>query len=78
MESNKSAESKPIPHASGSDLVLRARQIAAIEAALRKIGPYGEVHLIVERGRIRFVRTIKSEPIDSAVDLPDKPELPGD
>ncbi|MBI5302417.1 MAG: hypothetical protein HY868_09780 [Chloroflexi bacterium] len=44
--------------------LLRPRDIEFIENALRKIGAFGEVHLVVERGRIRYVRTIKSESID--------------
>ncbi len=44
--------------------VLRQRDIEFIENALRRVGAFGEVHLVVERGRIRFVRTIKSESVD--------------
>ncbi len=43
---------------------LRLRDIAVIEEALAKVTPFGEVHLVVERGRLRFVRTIKSEAVD--------------
>jgi hypothetical protein len=49
---------------------LRPREIAFIEDALRQVGAFGEVHLIVERGRLRFVRTLKSEAIDSSKDKP--------
>ena len=44
--------------------LLRPRDIAFIEDAMRKVGPFGEIHLVIERGRIRFVRMIKSEAID--------------
>jgi hypothetical protein len=47
-----------------SSPLLRPSDIEFIEKALRQVAPFGEVHLVVERGRIRFVRTIKSEPID--------------
>lgn len=38
--------------------------IAAIEEALKKVSPFGEVHLIIEHGHIRFIRTIKSEAVE--------------
>lgn len=47
-----------------SEHILRQRDIEFIENALRRVGAFGEVHLVVERGRIRFVRTIKSEAVD--------------
>lgn len=31
-----------------------------IEEALRSLGPFGEVRLVVEKGRLRFVVTSKS------------------
>jgi len=46
--------------------VLHQREIAVIEAALKKVGAFGEVHLVIERGRIRFVRTIRSEAIEDS------------
>lgn len=39
---------------------LHARQIAMIEEALASLGAYGEVRLVVENGRLRFVVTSKS------------------
>jgi hypothetical protein len=45
---------------------LRPEVIAVIEEALNKVGPFGEVHLIIERGHLRFIRTIKSEAVDRA------------
>ena len=44
---------------------LDAAEIRKIEDALKKVGPFGEVHLVVEKGRIRFVRTLKSEAVES-------------
>jgi len=44
--------------------LLRPHDIEFIENALRKVGAFGEVHLVVEHGRIRYVRTIKSEAVD--------------
>ncbi|MCL5951019.1 MAG: hypothetical protein M1132_04725 [Chloroflexi bacterium] len=50
--------------------VLELRDVVAIDQALDKIGPYGEVHLVVEKGRLRFIRTVRSE----AVTRPVRPE----
>lgn len=41
--------------------------IARIEACLQEVGEYGEVHLKVMKGRIRFLCTVKS--MDTAVDI---------
>lgn len=45
-------------------IYLKPGVITAIECALQKVGAFGEVHLIIERGRLRFIRTLKSESID--------------
>ena len=39
---------------------LQPRQIAMIEEALASLGAFGEVRLVVENGRLRFVITSKS------------------
>ncbi len=39
---------------------LHARQIAMIEEALLSVGAFGEVRLVVEKGRLRFLVTSKS------------------
>jgi hypothetical protein len=39
---------------------LQPHQIAMIDEALRSLGEFGEVRLIVEKGRLRFVVTQKS------------------
>ena len=36
---------------------LHLRQIAMIDEALQSVGAYGEVRLVVEKGRLRFVIT---------------------
>lgn len=43
---------------------LRPHIIAVIEEALNQVGPFGEVQLVVEKGRLRYIRTIKSESLD--------------
>ena len=47
------------PHPANLQL-LHPRQIEMIEEALRSVGDYGEVRLIVEKGRLRFLVTQKS------------------
>jgi hypothetical protein len=47
--------------------LLRQSHILAIEEALKKVAPFGEVRLIVENGCLRYVRTLRSEAIDNAV-----------
>ena len=39
---------------------LRAAQVAMIDEALAAVGEFGEVHLIVENHRLRFVVTQRS------------------
>lgn len=39
---------------------LDQRQVAMIDEALSTLGDYGEVRLIVEKGRLRFLITQKS------------------
>ncbi len=36
--------------------------IAQIDRALRRVGEFGEVRLVVAKGRLRFVETMQSEP----------------
>lgn len=39
---------------------LTAQQVAMIDEALNSLGEYGELRLVVEKGRLRFVVTHKS------------------
>ena len=39
---------------------LDPRQVSMIDEALSAVGDYGEVHLIIEKGRLRFVVTKRS------------------
>jgi len=40
--------------------MLNTHQIEMIQEALRSVGEYGEVRLVVEKGRLRFLITQKS------------------
>ncbi len=44
---------------------LQPRDIIAIEEAISKVGSFGEVRLIIEKGHIRFIRTLKSESVET-------------
>ena len=46
---------------------LRAQDVPIIEAALKQIGACGQVHLIVEQGRLGSIRMLQSEPVPRAV-----------
>lgn len=43
--------------------VLKPQQIQMIDEALNAVGEYGEVHLVLEKGRLRFVITQKSSDV---------------
>lgn len=64
MPANKNPNSNGSDAESKKALKLDARKVAAIEEALKKVGPFGEVHLMIEKGVIRFIRTLKSESLD--------------
>ena len=40
--------------------------ITAIDQALLRVGLYGEVHLVIENGRLRLIRTVHSEAVANA------------
>lgn len=42
-------------------MTLTSEQIQQIEAALRSVGDFGEVRLVKERGRLRFVQKLVCE-----------------
>jgi diguanylate cyclase (GGDEF)-like protein len=58
-ETDPGWKDKASPHLSGEKLLQRD-QIAMIEDALASVGDYGEVRLVVEKGRLRFLVLQKS------------------
>ena len=55
------SQSKPDTYPNIRDLNnLRSHQIEMIDYAIGSVGEYGEVHLIIEKGRLRFLVTKKS------------------
>jgi hypothetical protein len=45
---------------------LTKRDVQAIDNALEAVGPFGEVRLIKNRGRLRFIQTVRSEDVRDA------------
>ena len=44
---------------------LTPEQVCRIDAALARVGAFGEVRLIVHHGRVRFIQVLSSEDISS-------------
>lgn len=44
---------------------LSLRQMYAIDEALAAVGHFGEVRLVKNRGKLRFIQTVRSEDIDA-------------
>ncbi len=55
-----STKTFPPQQRSGKGRFLTSEQIAMIDEALRTLGDFGEVRLVVEKGRLRFLITQKS------------------
>lgn len=53
---------------------LNAREITMIDELLASVAPFGEVRLAVQKGRIRFVSSVKSQ---DALRLTGKPPARG-
>jgi hypothetical protein len=46
--------------------LLTPHLIRQIDEALQKVGAFGEVRLVVIKGRLRFIQIVRSEAIDGA------------
>jgi len=46
--------------------ILTPVQVAELLRALTAVGQYGEVHLVVSRGQIRFIRIVQSRTFPSS------------
>ena len=44
----------------GDALKLTPTAVAFLETCLQEVGEFGEIHLVVQNGQLRFVRTVKS------------------
>ncbi len=58
--SSRQAALKELP------LFLTAQVACQIEEALRKVGDFGEVRLVVVKGRLRFIQIMRSESVQDA------------
>jgi hypothetical protein len=47
-------------------VMLTPQQVCRIDAALARLGAFGEVRLVVDHGRLRFIQTLTSEDINKA------------
>ncbi|MEJ5197791.1 MAG: hypothetical protein WHX53_02600 [Anaerolineae bacterium] len=45
---------------------LTRQTVRRVDEALSRLGPYGEVRLIVVKGRLRFIQTMRSEEVTVA------------
>lgn len=45
---------------------LTRQNVRRVDEALSRLGPYGEVRLIVVKGRLRFIQTMRSEEVNVA------------
>jgi hypothetical protein len=43
---------------------LTRQTVRRVDEALCQLGPYGEVRLVVMKGRLRFIQTVRSEEVD--------------
>ena len=44
-------------------MFLKAHQISQIDRALGKVGAFGEVRLVVVKGRLRFIQVMQSQDV---------------
>jgi hypothetical protein len=59
----KSARQESVPN--DNLTFLNPQQVARIDRALEKVGPFGEVRLVVVKGRLRFIQIMHSEDVES-------------
>ncbi len=57
---------------------LSARQIEQIDNLLASVGEYGEVHLIVQRGELKYINKVESHRVRKEVDGSEEVERPAD
>jgi uncharacterized RmlC-like cupin family protein len=55
------AEAQTLPSRKSALQFLSCDHIQAIDAALAALGPFGEVRLIKNAGKLRFIQTVRSE-----------------
>lgn len=63
MKGSQSLSSSPLPDDPPDDVrleFLTIEQVRRIDQLLAVVGEYGEIHLIVQRGELRFINKVES------------------
>jgi len=68
MENSNPSVRKPINNSCASK-ILQPVQVEIIEQALQQVGEYGEVRLVVEKGKLRYIEVAKSMDVLKLQDL---------
>ena len=63
MVEDTSRETLPVLTLDRPLSVLKLEHIRQIDNALAELGPFGEVRIIKQRGKLRFIQTVESENI---------------
>ena len=63
MAQDTSYETLPVLTLDRPLSVLKFEHIRQIDDALAELGPFGEVRIIKERGKLRFIQKVESESI---------------
>ena len=63
MAEDTSREALPVLTLDRSLSVLKLEHIRQIDDALAELGPFGEVRIIKQRGKLRFIQKVGSEKI---------------
>lgn len=65
MGAESSRSVRPVTNKEPATL-LNSHLIRQIDEALQEVGAFGEVRLVVIKGRLRFIQIVRSEAIDGA------------
>lgn len=60
MENTSPSSSRAQTQNQTTSHVLHPRQITLIERALQQVGEFGEVRLVVEKGKLRYIEVAQS------------------
>ncbi len=50
---------------------LTPQLVCQVEDALTRVSPFGEVRLVVQRGKLRFIEVVQSQAVDASTILVD-------
>ena len=65
MNNNAAEITRPFVR-NGTMTFLDAHLLCQIDEALKKVGDFGEVRLVVMKGRLRFIQIVRSEAVDES------------